>query len=299
MTRWLIALAALLGMLGAVRADGGRIVELPATASAHLPGARATVWLPPGYDASARRYGVLYMHDGQNLFDPAKSGFNKVWAADRSVARLAAAGRIDPVIIVGVWSPRERGRYLFPASLHRGMTAEQRVMIDQALGGAPRSDDYLRFLVDELKPAIDHDYRTLPSPANTTVAGSSMGGLISLEAIARRPHVFGRAACVSTHWPLSNPEATAPYRAQIEAAWRDYLGRELGRPRGRRIWFDHGDQTLDAAYAPYQAVVNARLTELGWRDGRDFASRAYPGAAHEEHSWAARLDDVLGWLLAR
>ena len=278
--------------------DAGRFVTLDAVASRHIASPRVTVWLPPGYDAGERRYGVLYMHDGQNLFDRKRSNFDKVWAADKSVTRLVAAKRIEPVIIVGVDQPGPaRYRQYFPQALEAAAPAALKAEISRLASGPLTGNAYLAFLADELKPRIDREYRTRPEARHTAVAGSSMGGLISLYAFAERPAVFGRAACVSTHWPLGDPARMASQRAAIEASWRRYLGDTLGEPAGRRIWFDHGDQTLDAAYGPYQAVVDARVVELGWRRGRDFESRAYAGAAHEENAWAARLDDALAWLL--
>ena len=108
--------------------------------------------------------------------------------------------------------------------------------------------------------------------------------------------MFGRAGCVSTHWLLATP-SELPAGADVLGLWKAYLTAHLGRPDGRRLWMDHGTLTLDAQYAPWQDAIDADLTGLGWRRDHDFASRTYPGAAHEENAWAARLDDVFAWLL--
>ncbi|MGJ3648731.1 alpha/beta hydrolase [Sphingomonas sp. GlSt437] len=286
-----------LGAAPAIAEDTGRFVTIDAMPSANIAPVKVVIWLPPGYDQTKRHYAVVYMHDGQNLFDRKRSNFDKVWAADKSALRLIAAKRVAPFIIVGVDQPGEaRYRQYFPQRLYGMADAKLRADIDTTAKGPLFGDAYLRFLAAELKPRIDREYRTLRDRNHTAVVGSSMGGLISCYAFAERPDVFGRAGCVSTHWPLTfnlalQPDDTRP------ALWKAYLTQKLGKPGGRRLWMDHGDQTLDAAYPPFQSLIDADLTGLGWKKGRDFESRTYPGAAHEENAWAARMDDIFAWLL--
>ena len=293
-----LALALLAAALPARAADTGRFVEIAAVTSTNIAAPHVVVWLPPGYDESQRRYGVVYMHDGQNLFFAERSNFRKVWAADASALRLIAGGKA-PFIIVGIDQPGvARYRQYFPQAMAARASPPLRAEIDRLAGGPLAGDAYLRFLTDELKPRIDRDYRTRRDPRHTAIVGSSMGGLISCYALMRAPRVFGRAGCVSTHVPLGDLEKVAPLRADVEAVWQATIAGDLGSPRGRRLWMDHGDQTLDANYAPYQTGIDTALVKAGWRDGRDFVSRVYPGTAHEENAWAARLDDIFGWLLA-
>jgi enterochelin esterase-like enzyme len=273
-------------------------VDLGAAPSKSVAPTKVIVWLPPGYDASKRRYGVVYMHDGQNLFDPARSNFNKVWAADKSALRLVTAGKIKPFIIVGIDQPGDdRWRQYFPAPMLNLVSAEVRTKLIEFAKGTITSPAYLEFLVNELKPLIDKRFRTKPDRRHTAIAGSSMGGLISLYATSAYPKVFGVAGCVSTHLPLAGPEWADGERESIFDAWRQYVREQLGRPKGQRIWFDHGTATLDAFYQPYQDVLDAALVANGWRNGRDFSSRVYEGAPHEENAWAARMDDIFGWML--
>lgn len=279
--------------------DQGRFVDLGQVQSKYIAPTKVVVWLPPGYDASNQNYGVVYMHDGQNLFDPKRSNFNKVWAADKSALRLITSGKVKPFIIVGIDHPGEdRGRQYFPRVMADLLTPAIRKKLEAQCNGKPIiSDEYLKFIVNELKPVVDHKYRTKKGRKNTSIAGSSMGGLISLYAITKYPKVFGSAGCVSTHLPLGDPNWSAQERGEILTAWRAYVRQELGRPGGRRVWFDHGTDTLDAFYQPYQDNLDAALTASGWKRGRDFSSRAYTGAAHEENAWAGRLDDIFGWML--
>ena len=299
MMRFLFAILAALfvAIAPAAAQDTGRFVTIGAAPSVNIVPPRVTIWLPPGYDAGKGRYGVVYMHDGQNLFDRKRSGFDKVWAADKSVLRLVAAHRIAPVIIVGVDEPgAARYRQYFPQALYAIASPKLRADIDTSAKGPLTGDAYLRFLTEELKPLIDRTYRTRRDPAHTAVVGSSMGGLMSCYALVERPKIFGRAGCVSTHWPLTFG-LTLLADDERPTVWKTYLTQHLGKPTGRRFWMDHGDKTLDAAYPAWQPLIDQDVAALGWKRGRDFESRMYPGAAHEENAWAARLDDIFGWLL--
>jgi pimeloyl-ACP methyl ester carboxylesterase len=279
--------------------DKGRFVEIAAAPStqAGIAPPHVVIWLPPGYGRTRTRHPVVYMHDGQNFFFPERSAFNKIWAADQAALRLIAAKRTPPFIIVAIDNPEAaRYRQYFPQGLYTLAPANVRAVFDAEAKGPITGDAYLRFLVRDLKPMIDRTYRTRPDAAHTVILGSSMGALISCYAFVEYPRVFGRAACVSTHWLLTMP-ANLPPDADVLGLWTGYLAKHLGRPDGRKLWMDHGTETLDANYGPWQDRIDARLVSLGWRRGRDFESKTYPGAAHEENAWAARLDDMLGWLL--
>ncbi|MBC2668411.1 alpha/beta hydrolase [Novosphingobium piscinae] len=282
--------------------DRGRLLEYERVTAAGLPEQRLTIWLPPGYDGATRRYPVLYMHDGHNLFDVKHSNFNKIWAADAALLRAMATGRVAPHIIVGVWAPgTDRYRQYLPADIHQAAAPALRARMDAVAGGPIVSQAYLAWLAGPLKQWIDASFRTLPDRDHTAIAGSSMGGLMSCYAFLRRPDVYGRAACVSSHWPAIDPREVGRTTADGEAAlarqWGDWFATGLGEPRGRRLWLDHGTETLDAFYAPYQAEVDARIAGAGWRKGSDWESKVYPGAEHEENAWAARLPEILEWLL--
>ncbi|RJY10105.1 hypothetical protein D6201_01015 [Aurantiacibacter aquimixticola] len=282
-----------------VPAGEGRFVERGPFTVEGLPDQRLTIWLPPGYDDGARRYPVLYMHDGHNLFDPAVSNFNKVWAADKAMLEAAASGVAEPHIIVGMWPPGEdRYRQYLPAFAPEKAEGEVAEAIAELAGGPVVSQRYLEWIADELKPQIDAEFRTLTGPADTAIAGSSMGGIMSCWAIVERPDLFGRAACVSSHWPLIMPEAADARRTEVLGIWSEYLAKNLGTPAGRRIWMDHGTATLDAFYPPYQAAIDEDFRAEGWVEGEDFRSEQYDGAEHEENAWAARLPEIFTWLLA-
>jgi predicted alpha/beta superfamily hydrolase len=296
--RWLLALCALLfAFVGKAEAQG-RFVEFQQPAD--IEQVQVTVWLPPAYDRDVkRRYPVLYMHDGQNVFFPKRSGFNKVWAADQAALKLIGARKVAPFIIVAVDHPGAT-RFLryFPTRVASAPFAKG---IEGFARGKLGGDEYLSFLADQLKPVIDQRFRTRTHARYTAVAGSSMGGLISLYALTERADVFGKAAAVSTHSPLIDPNLLQQQPAMAEgvkADWRRYLSTRLGAPGGRKLWMDHGTETLDASYAPYQAVLDEGVGKAGWVRGKDFETRVFKGTPHEENAWAVRLPEILGWLLS-
>ena len=255
--------------------------------SAHVPARDVDIWLPPGYGEDPdTRYPVLYMHDGQNLFDPALSYTGVDWGVDEAMTRLIAAGRVAPAIVVGIWNTPAR----FPEYMPRKPVPPQG--LDFGPGNGPplpveriASDAYLRFIVEELKPRIDATFRTKPGRDDTAIAGSSMGGLISIYAAAEYPEVFGRVGAVSTHWPAGDGLVV------------DWLADHLPDPATHWLWFDHGTATLEARYAPYQQRMDARLREAGYIEGGNWVTRVYEGAKHNEAAWRARIDEVLVFLL--
>jgi len=295
----LLLLAACEGAQGEQAPVEGRFIERGPFAVEGLSDQQLTIWLPPGYDNAERSYPVLYMHDGHNLFDPAVANFNKVWAVDQAVLELVEAGAIEPHIIIGIWAPGEnRYRQYLPAFAAEMATGEVAEDIASNAGGPIISARYLEWLADELKPEIDAEFRTRSDPANTAIIGSSMGGIMSCWAITERPDIYGRAGCVSSHWPITLPEVAEANREQVVTIWTDYFIENLGEPSGRRIWMDHGTATLDEFYPPYQREIDQAFLAAGWEEGRDFRSEQYDGAEHEENAWADRLPEILAWLLA-
>ncbi|WP_395649949.1 alpha/beta hydrolase [Brevundimonas sp.] len=300
--RTLIGLLAALPFAGTARADiptAGRLVEHPDMASAHAATRNVTVWLPPGYDATDARYPVLYMHDGQNLFDASKAAFGE-WGVDEHLARLGQTGQVRLPIVVGVWNTPRRLREYVPADLIAALPAEVRDSLLTMYGGAPLSDGYLRFLVGDLKPMIDATYRTLSGRDDTLIAGSSMGGLISLHAMMKYPAVFGSAGCLSTHWPLRlerlEGDALERWRETVVDAWSRVIAAGLPDPATHRLYFDRGDETLDQFYAFFQSRIDAVVRAAGWGPDR-FRTLVFPGAEHNEKSWNSRLDAPLTFLL--
>lgn len=289
-TSWGRMLPAFLTWAYAYRAPAltatGRVDSYQDIPSAYVPARNVDVWLPPGYtDHPGKRYPVLYMHDGQNLFDPKRSYIGVDWGIDETMTRLIAAKRVREAIVVGVWNTPRRVQEYMP----RKAVAGDSLALGDGASALPAdqiaSDAYLRFLVDELKPFVDARYRTRRGRNDTFVMGSSMGGLISLYAIAEYPQVFGGAGAVSTHWPIG------------DGAMIDWLSTHLPGPREHRLYYDFGTAALDAQYAPYQARMDAVMRARGYTEGRDWITRRFEGAEHSERAWRERVDIPLTFLL--
>lgn len=281
------------------KTDTGRLVEWEAVASSHVGPRNVTVWLPPDYDQGGR-HPVLYMHDGQNLFDPARANFGE-WGVDEHLTRLIANGQVRSPIVVGIWNTPLRLREYVPADLIAALPAEIGETLTTLYGGQPLSDGYLRFIVEELKPRVDATFATLTGRDDTMISGSSMGGLISLYAMMKHPQVFGAAACLSTHWPLRlerlDEAALAQWRETVVQTWSRVIAAGLPDPATHRLYFDRGDETLDQFYAFFQSRIDQTVRAEGWGPDR-FRSLVFPGAQHNEASWNQRLDVPLTFLLS-
>jgi enterochelin esterase-like enzyme len=273
----------------------GRIERLADFPSRFVQARHVDVWLPEGYTPT-KRYNVLYMHDGQMLFDASKTWNQQAWDAHLTVDRLVRAGRIPDTLIVGIWNkgPLRHSEYMPQKYLLAMPEAFRKRLIEGPLQGKPQSDAYLRFLVDELKPAIDARYATRPEAASTFVMGSSMGAMISVYAMNEYPAVFGGAAGLSTHWVgMHKPNAAIPLAAF------NYLRDHLADPASHRLYQDHGTTELDALYAPYQLMVNELARERGYEDGKTFETRVFEGAGHNERAWAQRLEASIVFLMGQ
>jgi len=289
------AVAPALAALAAPGAPQGRIETLEPLGSADRPEPRVRIWLPPGYEDGARAYRTLYMFDGQYVFASDSEGVN--FAADRRVATLAAAGRIQPALIVAIDNlENDRFYQYMPQTIYDQAQGALRTQIDRELAGRPlRSAQFLRFLTRRLKPYIDAHYRTLPGRRDTAVAGASMAGLIAAAAFVEGQQAFGRAACISPQWPIYDLKMIE--HPQLLSIWPAYFAR-LGAPVGRRLWLDHGTLMIDAGMAPHQIAIARRLAALGWRRGRDLETHVYQGAGHAFAQTAVQMDEMLAWLLA-
>ncbi len=265
------------------------MIHLDSFPSRHIAPRPVDIWLPPGYEANpTRRYPVLYLHDGQNCFAPEDASFGVAWEVQHALERLVAAGAAEPAILVGIWSlaPTRLTEYR-PARPFLYLSDRARRQVTAGMGGPPLSDAYGAFIVEELKPAIDSRFRTLPGREHTALMGSSMGGLISLYTVCEHPEVFGAAACLSTHWPA------------VEGVILPYLHDHLPAPGRHRFYFDRGTTSIDVLYSPIQRQVDELMTAAGYIPGRDWLTRVFPGARHFEADWGARVHEPLTFLLGQ
>ncbi len=233
------------------------------------------VYLPPGYgDQEDRRYPVLFMHDGQNIFDASTSFAGHEWEVDEAAERLINGGEIEPIIIVGMYNNAERMHEYSDGSKDDQGTA------------------YTRFVVEEVKPFIDRTYRTAPARERTGIAGSSLGGLISLYMAREHADVFDRCAVVSPALGWQDRRLLDRLEAE-DTAWM----------HGTRFWVDMG--TVEGHAAPGQpttlAVEHARdlaglLKRAGLERGVQYEYLEVEGGRHNEQAWAQRIEQILVFL---
>jgi predicted alpha/beta superfamily hydrolase len=251
------------------RTAPGSMYVLPQVFSPQLYNSRDVyVYLPPSYGTGDFRFPVIYMHDGQNLFDPALS-FSGSWRVDQAMAASARLGY--EAIVVGV------------PNMGAARLDEYGPFYEPALGGGGVADLYTDFLVDTLKPQIDDEFRTLPEPEQTGIAGSSMGGLASLYAFFREPHAFGFAAALSPALWFGQREIFS-------------FVEEAARPPGR-IYLDIG--TREGGHSlPDARRMRDLLVAKGFRDGDSLRYVEEEGARHAEAAWKRRFKKAIPFLLS-
>ncbi|MFT6050186.1 MAG: enterochelin esterase-like enzyme [Patiriisocius sp.] len=278
---------------------GGSLFRVDSFPSNYITPRPVDVWLPEGY-SKAKKYNVLYMHDGQNLFDETTTWNKQEWKVDDWATQLMSDNKTKDFIVVGIHNiPQIRWQDLFP---EKAMDYINIKVKDSLMTLAKKSnynvdfkgDEYLKFLVEELKPVIDNQYSVYTDRSHTFVAGSSMGGLMSMYAISEYPNVFAGAACISTHWVGAMPMPNNPYPEAIF----NYMEANLPQAGSHKLYFDYGNKTLDQNYPQYAPRVDEILKAKGYSEA-DSKNLFFDGTDHSENSWNKRLDLPLTFLLGR
>tara|TARA_E500000331_G_scaffold356262_1_gene414024 strand:+ start:983 stop:1933 length:951 start_codon:yes stop_codon:yes gene_type:complete len=259
------------------------------------------VWLPKGYeDNPLDHYPVVYMHDGQLLFDKPTSPMARFWyrpfnwyiggmfwEVDKIMSRLIREQQIRPAIVVSIWFiPNRRGAEFMPQKpITMVETGLERIGDSDVTPDDVISDNYLKFLTKELKPFVDKNFRTLTDRDNTFVMGSSMGGLISAYAISEYPDIFGGAACLSTDW------------SHGDGAVIDWYKTHWPRAGSHRLYFDYGTESYDAPFEPFQKRMDNVMRQHGYVEEVDWVTKKFEGANHSPKAWRERLHIPLTFLL--
>lgn len=235
------------------------------------------VYVPPGYEKEkSERYPVLYMHDGQNLFDAGSSFIGVEWQADETVERLIKEGKIPPIIVVGIYNNAERMNEYTPTR-------------DAGRQGGGRGAKYARFVIEEVKPFIDKTYRTKPGREDTAIAGSSLGGLISLYMGVEHGDVFSKVGVISPALMWDEASLLKKIEAKPEVLKRLRVWLDMGTKEGVTL----GSFSLALTYT--ERLTKA-MTKGGLKDGVDYKYVEAEGAVHNEGAWAERFDQVLVFL---
>ena len=258
------------------------------------------IWLPDGY-SDKKKYAVLYMHDGQMLFDSLTTWNKQEWKVDEWAGKLQKEGTTQDFIVVAPHNIAEiRHSDYFPKKPFESLSKKQQ---DSIFAEAKKynlsftnlnSDDYLKFLVEELKPFVDNNYSVFTKKDHTFISGSSMGGLISMYAISEYPGIFGGAACISTHWVGAMPMPNNPYPNAIF----EYMKINFPAANDQKVYFDYGNKTLDSNYPPFAPKVDEILASKGYNETNS-KNLFFEGADHSENSWNTRLDQPLVFLLGK
>lgn len=220
-----------------------------------------------------RHFPVLFLHDGQNLFDPETSFIKgNYWRVGETADAAIASGEVEPLVIVGIYNNGEK------------RIGDYTPVEDRRLGGG-KADAYGQMVVEELRPFIAHHYRTLGGPENCGMGGSSLGGLVTMYLGMRYPDVFGKLAVLSPSvW----------WRDRVILKFVDRLRQKTGQ----RIWLDIG--TNESRHAlPDARSLKRMLIKKGWRLGKDLDYHEIEGGQHTEWAWAERVGPLLKFLFPR
>lgn len=278
---------------------GGELFRIDSFPSKNIVPRPVDVWLPENY-SSEKKYAVLYMHDGQNLFDANTTWNKQEWMMDEAATKLMNEGITRDFIVVGIHNiPKIRWQDLFPEKAMNFLSEEDRKQLyaeakKNNFSINLKGDEYLTFLVEELKPFIDATYSVYTDKENTFIAGSSMGGLMSMYAVAEYPDIFKGGACFSTHWVGGTPKAGNP----LPAAIFSYLETNLPDAKTHKMYFDYGNKTLDFFYPKYAPKVDSIFKKGGY-SATNYQNLFFEGTDHSEKSWQKRLDFPLTFLLKK
>ena len=285
-----------------INISSGKIDRIESFKSEFIHARNVDVWLPENYSKD-QKYAVLYMHDGQMLFDSTTTWNKQEWGVDEVMSNLLSSNKIRNTIVVAIWNTEYRHSEYFPQEPFESLSKQFQdslINYEKRNGTNPLfksevvSDHYLKFIVTELKPFIDKNYSTHTGPNNTFIAGSSMGGLISMYALCEYPEIFSGAACLSTHWVGTFDTTNNP----IPNAFASYLEQNLPSPSDHRIYFDYGTETLDALYESFQLQVDSVMVKKGYT-AANWKTLKFEGADHSERAWNKRLHIPLQFLLSK
>ena len=280
----------------------GTINRIETFPSKYITPRTVDIWLPENYNSS-KKYSVLYMHDGQMLFDASTTWNKQEWMVDEVATKLMSEGKTEDFIVVAIWNISQiRHTDLYPKKPFELLSTEDKEIVLKEAKKSQfafdetkmNSDNYLKFIIKELKPYVDKKYAVYTDAQHTAIMGSSMGGLISMYAICEYPKVFGSAACLSTHWVGFRDFENNP----IPETFFSYMKKKLPNPKNHKIYFDYGTETLDESYLKYEYRIDEVLQSKGYTT-ENYKNLKFEGENHSEASWQKRIDIPLQFLFGK
>ncbi|MEM6721863.1 MAG: alpha/beta hydrolase-fold protein [Bacteroidota bacterium] len=281
-----------------IQLASGKLMRITNFPSQYIRPRNVDIWVPEDYSTD-KKYSVLYMHDGQMLYDANTTWNKQEWMVDEVASKLQKEGKVQDFIVVSPWNIAEiRWQDYFPQKafnyLNEATQKEIRVKAKQKnISLAFNADNYLKFLTKELKPYIDKTFSVQTDREHTFVSGSSMGGLISMYAMCEYPEVYSAAACISTHWEGIVPTIE---NNPVPDTFFAYMSDHLPSPKTHRFYFDYGTETLDQYYPQYAPIVDTIFMKKGYTK-ENFVNRMFEGENHSENAWQKRLHIPLTFLL--
>jgi len=222
------------------------------------------VWLPPNYIEEERSYPVVYMQDGQNIFDPATSSYGTDWAIDETCDSLIKAGKIPAVIVVGIYNTNDRNEEYHPGK---------------------KGENYMRYVVETIKPLIDSNYRTKPDKENSIVGGSSSGATFAFMMAWEYPDVFSKTICLSPAFKINNID--------LVKTVNEYKGDK----KPLQFYIDNGGIALETKLQPGIDKMLEALQQKGYKEGQDYLWIKDDKAQHNEAAWAKRFPTAIEWIM--
>ncbi len=279
----------------------GTIVHIEKFSSTYVAAHNVDIWLPQNYSAK-NKYAVLYINDGQELFDSTLDNGKQKWDVDGTLNKLMNEGKIINCVVVAIWNLGSlRHAEYFPQKPFESFTKQAQdsmykltLFKDLYFAEKVQSDNYLQFLVKELKPFVDKNYSTKKDFKNTFIMGASMGGLISMYAVCEYPNVFGSAACLSTYWPGLNPDKAD----KIPRAFKTYLVGNIPSFKNHSFYFDYGTIEYDYYIKPRQPAVDSIFGAKGYT-AENYQSLEFKGVGHSIADKRKRLAIPMFFLLKK
>lgn len=272
----------------------GRIIRITDFKSHYVDTRNIDIWLPDNYSKD-QLYDVLYLHDGQMLFDATNTWNKQEWRIDETMQTLINESKINATIVVGIWN---NGKYRHSEYFPEAFLSDLRLdfkedFLDTWLQNKPQSDNYLKFITEEVMPYIETNFSVNTGKKHTFIGGSSMGGLISMYAVSKYPQKFGGVMGLSTAWIGQRQPNT-----DIPIAAFNYFQKNMPSPLDSRVYQDHGTIETDQNYNNYQSIIDELFRDFGFKDF-NYKSLVFEHTGHNETDWAKRLAIPLEYLLKK